>query len=237
MQSGNAASNLPPLPPDLANDFASFQSSLLERGDVAALAERALDGFREYGRLLYERAASLSLISKGDRPQIYTRHILDSLNPVSLFPEPPRSAWDIGSGGGLPGIPLAIAWASSNVTLLEARERKAGFLEQAVRVLRLGNVRVVCARLDEVQPPSAAAAADAAAGADAVFVRALGGLGEILAQSSRLVSGGAAWIYFLGDRRLEEVLSPDERRRWSAEIATGAFGGRLLRGRFPGPSS
>lgn len=233
MQSGNAASNLPPLPPDLANDFARFRSSLLnsERGVVAAFTESAIDGFREYGRLLYERAASLSLISKGDRSQIYTRHILDSLNPVTLFPEPPRFAWDIGSGGGLPGIPLGIAWPSSKVTLLESRERKVGFMEQAVRSLRLGNVRVVCARLEDVLPAMPEEAAEA------VFVRALADLGEILAQCSRLVSGGATWVYFLGDRRPEEVLSLDERRLWSAEVVGGAFGGRLLRGRFPHPSA
>jgi 16S rRNA (guanine(527)-N(7))-methyltransferase RsmG len=234
MQSGNAASNPPPLPPELAKDFARFRSSLLnrggERGDVAAFAESSIDGFREYGRLLFERAASLSLISKGDRTQIFARHILDSLNPVSLFPEPPGSAWDIGSGGGLPGIPLAIAWPSSKVTLLESRERKAGFLEQAVRGLRLGNVRVVCARLEDVQ------AAKREEASEAVFIRALGHLGEILIQCSRLVAGGATWVYFLGDRGAEEVLSADERRFWDAEVAIGAFGGRLLRGRFPDPS-
>ena len=232
MQSGNDAQKLPPLPPDLAKDFERFRRTLLERDGVLPISpsvlESAIDRFREYGRLLHQRAASLSLVSKGDRHQIYTRHVLDSLNPIATFPEPPESAWDIGSGGGVPGIPLAIVWPGTRVTLLESRERKAGFLEQAVRSLRLSNVRVVCARLEDLRPAAAAERGQA------VLIRALGGLGEILARSSRLAGEQASWVYFLGDRAPEAVLSPDEQRLWGAAVASGTFGGRLLRGRFGG---
>jgi 16S rRNA (guanine527-N7)-methyltransferase len=232
MQNGNDAQKLPQLPPDLANDFERFRAALLERADVLPIAppvlESAIDRFREYGRLLYERAASLSLISKGDRPQIYTRHILDSLNPLAVFPEPPGSAWDIGSGGGLPGIPLAIVWPGTRVTLLDSRDRKAGFLEQAVRSLRLSNARVVCSRLEDLQPAAAAERGRV------ILVRALGGLAEILGRSARLAGEHASWVYFLGDRTADDVLDPEEQRLWGAEVASGTFGGRLLRGRFGG---
>src|SRR6185295_10152641 len=232
MQSGNDAQKPPPLPPDLAKDFDRFRAALLERDGILPISppvlESAIDRFREYGRLLYERAASLSLVSKGDRQQIYTRHVLDSLNPIALFREAPESAWDIGSGGGLPGIPLAIAWPGTRVTLLESRERKAGFLEQAVRVVGLSNVRVVCARLEDLQPVAGAERGQA------VLIRALGDLGEILRRSSRLAGEPATWVYFLGDRTSEDVLGPEERQLWGAEVASGTFGGRLLRGRFGG---
>jgi 16S rRNA (guanine527-N7)-methyltransferase len=225
MQSGNDAANPPRLPADLEEDYAQFRSRLLERSIVS---ESAIASLREYGLLLYERAASLSLISKGDRSQIFTRHVLDSLNALALFPEPPRSAWDVGSGGGLPGIPLAIAWPETRVVLLESRERKAGFLEQAVRALRLANAQVVCGRLEEIAPPPEAERAEA------VFVRALGNLGDLLTDSSRLAIAGASWVYFLGDREPDQVLGSDERRLWQAEVESGSFGGRLLRGRFRG---
>ncbi len=232
MPSGSDAQKPPPLPPDLAKDFDRLRAALLERNGVLPISpsvlESAIDRFREYGRLLYERAASLSLVSKGDRQQIYTRHVLDSLNPIAIFPEPPQSAWDIGSGGGLPGIPLAIVWPSTRVTLLESRERKAGFLEQAVRSLQLSNVRVVCARLEDL--PAVAASESG----QAVLIRALGGLGGILARSSRLAGEQASWVYFLGDRTPDDVLGPEEQRLWRAEVASGTFGGRLLRGRFGG---
>lgn len=232
MQSGNDAQKPPPLPPDLAADFDRFRAALLEREGVLPISpsilEGATDRFREYGRLLYERAASLSLVSKGDRRQIYTRHVLDSLNPIATFPEPPPSAWDIGSGGGLPGIPLAIVWPETRVTLLESRERKVGFLEQTVRTLQLSNVRVAWARLEDLQPVAGAERGQA------VLIRALGDLGGILARSSRLAGERASWVYFLGDRTPDEVLGPEEQRLWGAEVAAGTFGGRLLRGLFGG---
>jgi 16S rRNA (guanine527-N7)-methyltransferase len=200
--------------------------------------ESALDRFLEYGRLLYDKAAGLAIISKGDRPQVFTRHILDSLNPVSLFEAPPVSALDIGSGGGLPGIPLAIAWPGTRVILLESRERKAGFLEQAARALRLSNVMVVCARLEELRLPSGERAG-------AVFIRALGDLPHVLSEASRFAEEGAPWIYFLGERAPREALgtaaaasgaSAAEVVTPAPEVVTGAFGGRLLKGRFRGTS-
>src|SRR5512142_1056831 len=153
----NESAGAPPrdLPPELNPDFERFREAL---GQAAVGAGSGLDPvhdptalrlWREYGRLVYQRAADLALIGKGDRVHVYTRHVLDSLNALTVFPTPPRLALDIGSGAGLPGIPLAIAWPASQLVLLESRERKAGFLEQAVRALGLRNVRVVCARLED----------------------------------------------------------------------------------------
>ena len=185
----------------------------------------ALRLWREYGRLLYQKAADLALIGKGDRVHVYTRHVLDSLNALTAFPTPPHSALDIGSGAGLPGIPLAIAWPTSHVVLLESRERKAGFLEQVVRALGLRNVRIVCARLE------AYGRSWTSGPYDAVFIRALGDLASTLEHASKGATAGAGWVYFLGSRSPEEALG---RESASAEVVTGAFGGRLLAGKFPG---
>src|SRR5258708_174311 len=90
MQRGHDAQKPPPLPRDLAQDFERFRRTLLERDGVFPIPpsalESAIDRFREYGRLLYERAASLALFKKAAPPQIYTRHVLDSLNPIATFP-------------------------------------------------------------------------------------------------------------------------------------------------------
>ncbi len=218
---------LPPLPADLAADFDAFRLALDTTPALSALAARpsVLDSWREYGRLLHDRAADLALIAKGDRAQVFTRHILDSLNPLSAFDAPPESALDVGSGGGLPGIPIAIAWPETRVVLLESRERKAGFLEQAVRLLGLRNVRVVCARLEDygagwsVEPVTL------------VVVRALGELAEVLQRAEPACAAGAGWVYFLGSRPAGDVLR-DGAHAAGAEVVTGAFGGRLLVGRF-----
>jgi 16S rRNA (guanine527-N7)-methyltransferase len=221
------------LPPELNPDFERFRAMLgpapaPSRGSEPTrdLDPAALRLWGEYGRLLHEKTAGLALIAKGDRAHLYTRHVLDSLNALTAFPTPPRSALDIGSGAGLPGIPLAIAWPDSKVVLLESRERKAGFLEHAIRTLGLRNARVVCARLEEYGRSWTSRPFDA------IFVRALGDLAWTLEHASRAAAPGARWVYFLGSRSPEEALGEQSA---SAEVVTGAFGGRLLTGQFPSP--
>lgn len=176
---------------------------------------------------MHDSSASLALISDGDRPSVYTRHVLDSLSPLSLFERPPASALDIGSGAGFPGIPLAIAWPTTTVVLLESREKKAGFLERAVRELGLKNVRVVCARLEDE-------GGDWRVGpTESVFVRAVGDLPHVLHHAARRATPDATWVYFLGaatdETALVSALAP---LGITARVEPGAFGGRLLTGGF-----
>lgn len=220
-----------PLPAELIPDFERFRAALGARaaggGACGVLAgPSVLDGWREYGRLLHAKSASLALVAKGDRNEIFTRHVQDSLNPVSLLDRPPASVLDIGSGGGLPGIPLAIAWPGTDVVLLESRERKAGFLEQTVRALELRRVEVICARLEDVASRWTRDPVECA------FVRAVGDLPRILSLASAVCRPGGRWIYFLGSRDANEALSPES--GFQPEVAVGAFGGRLLVGSFPG---
>jgi len=228
MRNESAGGNQAQLPSELIPDFERFRAAVL--AGSAGLpgrgldSEQALDAWRDYGRMLYERSSSLALIAKGDRQELFTRHVLDSLNPFSLFRAPPGVILDIGSGGGLPGIPLGIAWPETKVVLLESREKKAGFLEQAVRSLGLRNVRVLCARLEEIGRSWREDKVDA------VLVRAVGGLGEVLGHALGVTGPGAQWVYFLGSRSAEAALP--ETAGFHARVVTGAFGGRLLSGAF-----
>ncbi|HXF59777.1 MAG TPA: RsmG family class I SAM-dependent methyltransferase, partial [Candidatus Saccharimonadales bacterium] len=137
------------LPRDLEPDFGEFKQRLSERVASGALTADAVQLLARFGQLVYTQVAQLSLVARGDRTVLYTRHILDSLNPIDLQTPPPASALDIGSGGGFPGIPLAIVWPGTRVTILESKEKKAGFLERAVRELGIRNVAVACGRLEE----------------------------------------------------------------------------------------
>ena len=220
-----------PLPAELIPDFERFRSALRAVSREAAWAgvfgdSRAEAGWREYGRLLHERSAALALIAKGDRGEVFTRHILDSLNPVALFDAPPASLLDVGSGGGLPGIPLAIAWPDTRAVLLESREKKAGVLESASRRLGLRHVRVACTRLEELESQWREERVEA------VFVRAVGDLERVLGMAAAVARPGARWVYFLGARSGEEALPPGS--AFDARVAEGVFGGRLLTGVFPG---
>ncbi len=229
MANGNAGAQVSlQLPRDLEPDFAEFKSRIAERmasGDFSAAAVQLLARF---GQLVYTQVAQLSLVARGDRTVLYTRHILDSLNPIDVQSPPPLSALDIGSGGGFPGIPLAIVWPTTRFTILESREKKAGFLERAVRELGIRNVTVACGRLEEYGRSWTAEPHRS------VYVRALGELPEVLRSAERVAVPGAEWVYFLGaDSAPEDVLAPLGPSRGWATTLTGAFGGRLLRGYFP----
>lgn len=91
-----------------------------------------------YADLVAAWAPNLDLISPRDLPRFRERHIADSLRALPLVDRlPPGPAIDVGSGAGLPGIPLAIADPGRHWRLLEPRARRAAFLEEAVRELEL----------------------------------------------------------------------------------------------------
>lgn len=77
-------------------------------------------------------------------------HLLDSLSVLAHVTG--DSMLDVGSGAGLPGIPIAVSRPKTRVTLLDAREKKAAFLRQAVIELGLGNAEVICARVEHYAP-------------------------------------------------------------------------------------
>ena len=229
MSNGNVGASVSlQLPRDLEPDFAEFKRRLSDRVASGTLSPEAVQLLARFGHLVYTQVAQLSLVARGDRTVLYTRHILDSLNPMDIQSPPPASALDIGSGGGFPGIPLAIVWPGTRVTILESREKKAGFLERAVRELGIRNVTVACGRLEEYGRSWTAEPHRS------VYIRALGDLPEVLRSAERVAVPSAEWIYFLGAGTPTDQLlaSLGPAAEWT-ESLTGAFGGRLLRGYFP----
>jgi 16S rRNA (guanine(527)-N(7))-methyltransferase RsmG len=223
MRSASAGSEEPKLPRDLEQDHHEFANRIREWLESCERGIDALTLFTRLGLKVYEHAARTSLIARGDRRHIFTRHVLDSLNPISLFDTPPASILDVGSGGGFPGIPLAIAWPRTSVTLLESRDRKAGFLEMAVRDLGLKNVKVVCDRLERFRPASGAERPRA------TFIRAVGGLAGLVRTLEPISQRDGRWVYYLGaDTPLEPLVQ--ELEGANPREAQGLFGGRLLWG-------
>jgi 16S rRNA (guanine527-N7)-methyltransferase len=115
----------------------------------AATAER-LDA---YERLLLEKALPLGMIGRADRQQLRERHVVDSLRAVPLLGPAPMEVVDLGSGAGLPGIPLAIARPDLSVCLTELRRRRVAFIELAVDDLQLRNVRVFAGKAEDLAGP------------------------------------------------------------------------------------
>ncbi len=114
-----------------------------------------------YEDLLRERAAALGMIAKGDLGRLRERHILDSLRAVPALPEGASEIVDLGSGAGLPGIPVAIARPEIHVILAESRRQRIAFLELAAAELGLGNVSVHAGRAETAPSPAGACLARA----------------------------------------------------------------------------
>ena len=112
------------------------------------LDDGRLDSLLRYARLLasYEKA---NVIGTRDLDRILLDHVLDSLSCFLHEPlwEAGRLA-DVGSGGGLPGIPISIVRPELQITLIESTEKKAGFLRHAAEQLALGSVEVINARVE-----------------------------------------------------------------------------------------
>lgn len=114
------------------------------------LNDERLDRLLRYARLLasYEKA---NVIGTRDPDRIVLDHVLDSLSCFLYEPlkEAGRVA-DVGSGGGLPGVPISIVGQGLRTTLIESTGKKARFLEYAAEDLALANVEVANARVEEV---------------------------------------------------------------------------------------
>src|SRR5438093_8879237 len=87
------------------------------------------EALEAYEGLLSERALPLGMISPGDRDHLRERHLIDSLRAARLLGSPEGDVADLGSGAGLPGLPLAIVRPDLRFRLIDVRQRRAAFLE------------------------------------------------------------------------------------------------------------
>ena len=127
---------------------AALQRGLDELG--LALPEGAQEKFLAYLELLTKWNKTYNLTAIREPDKMISHHLLDSL---AVLPHLPTGLLaDIGSGGGLPGIPLAIAQPTRRVTLNDANHKKAAFLQQAVIELKLTNAQVHVGRVQAWRP-------------------------------------------------------------------------------------
>jgi len=105
-----------------------------------------------YLRLLNKWNKAYNLTAVRDPAEMVSRHLLDSLS-VAPHVEQGGSRWlDVGSGGGMPGIPLAILFPERSFTLLDSNGKKTRFLTQVKLELKLANLEVVHSRVEEFRP-------------------------------------------------------------------------------------
>lgn len=140
-----------------------------------------------YEELLLSRAIPRGMIAASDREHLRTRHILDSLRAVPHVPPKAERIVDLGSGAGLPGLPVAVARPDQEVTLAESRQARAAFLELTVERLGLSNVRVFPRPAEELP-----------AGFDVCLARGFGDARYAWAVARALLHPTGTLIYWAG---------------------------------------
>lgn len=155
-----------------------------------------------YLALLYKWNRTYSLTALREEDEAVGQHLLDSLAILPWVPA--GTLLDVGSGGGTPGIPLAIVRPALAVTLLDSNSKKAAFLRQAAIELELPNVAVHGGRVEQYHP---------AGGFAAVASRAFADLAQFTALSRHLLAPGGVWLAMKGTRPQAEIdaLPPDVR--------------------------
>jgi 16S rRNA (guanine527-N7)-methyltransferase len=190
-----AVAQIPPPPEAAAKIF----------GGRIGVAER-------YAELLADRGVEWGLLGPREVERLWDRHLLNCGAVAELF-QPGERVADIGSGAGLPGLPLAIAKPGVRVVLVESLLRRAEFLRTVVADLEL-DVEVVRGRAED------AAVREAVGECDAVVSRAVASLDKLARWSLPLLRPGGRMVAIKGERAYDEVL--EHRRVMSRLGATDA---------------
>ncbi|MDD3604741.1 MAG: 16S rRNA (guanine(527)-N(7))-methyltransferase RsmG [Kiritimatiellae bacterium] len=154
---------------------------------------------RHYLDLMLETNRQFNLTSVRDPNEAWVRHVFDSLLLLSHL-KGAKSCIDIGSGAGLPGIPLAIMRPDLRVTLLEATRKKADFLIRTAETLELSNINVLCDRAENAgHDPAHRGRYDAA------VVRAVGSIAELAELAIPLLGENGVLLAMKGSGAPDEV--------------------------------
>jgi 16S rRNA (guanine527-N7)-methyltransferase len=175
--------------------YARLRAGTAELGlaPSAEACERLLD----YVELLVRWNATYNLTAVRDPVEMIGRHLLDSL-AVAPYVRGDTLA-DLGSGAGLPGIPLAILEPARQHVLIDSNGKKTRFLREAVRTLALDNVRVEQARVEDVRGQF-----------DCITARAFATLTDMLALGGHLLAPNGLWLALKGQLHADEITAvPD----------------------------
>ncbi len=158
------------------------------------LDDAAVEKFVAFVRLLEKWNRVTNLTAVRDPLEMVTRHILDCLAVIPFLTR--GSLLDVGTGAGLPGVPVAIASPGLDVILLDANAKKLRFVRQAMAELGLNNVQVVQTRMQEYQPGRSF---------DMVISRAVASLDELYQQTVHLLRPGGRMLFMKGTVPEQEI--------------------------------
>jgi len=171
------------------------QQAQLEQGIAAlglSLPVEAVPRLLDYLALLERWNAAYNLTAIRDPAQMVSRHLLDSLAILPYVQG--ETLADLGTGPGLPGIPLAIAAPGRQILLVDSNGKKVRFLREAIRALKLEGVRALQSRVEDVEGQF-----------DCVTARAFASLDDMLTWGGHLLALGGVWLAMKGKTPEEEL--------------------------------
>ena len=195
----------------------------LKRGLIEirlTLEEDIQRGLLDYIALIEKWNSAYNLTAIREPEKMVSHHLLDSLAVAPHLHA--KRLLDVGSGAGLPGIPLALARPKMHVTVLDSNHKKAAFLTQAVIELKLSNADVCNERVESWQTQNKF---------DAIISRAFSDMGEFVRIARHLLAPGGVFVAMKGLHPYEEIekLPPDCKVRQVFPLAIpGVEGARHL---------
>jgi 16S rRNA (guanine527-N7)-methyltransferase len=166
------------------------------------LSDAQVDRLLDYLALLQKWNKVYNLTAVRDPAEMLTQHLLDSLAAIAPLLRHtegrPIRLLDVGSGGGLPGVVIAIACPEIDVSCVDTVAKKAAFIQQAAATLRLPNLHGVHARVESLK-------AEEGAGFDVVCSRAFASLVDFTSWSREALNPGAVWMAMKGKHPVEEL--------------------------------
>ncbi|WP_336652489.1 MULTISPECIES: 16S rRNA (guanine(527)-N(7))-methyltransferase RsmG [unclassified Leucobacter] len=192
----------------------------VEPSAAAEIAGDRIEVLREFARDLGERGEELGLIGPLEPPRLWTRHLLNSAILAPLITAGAKVA-DIGTGGGMPGLVLAIVRPEAEFRLIEPMERRCNWLNEQIERLQLDNVEVLRGRAEEYH---------GAFEVDQVTARAVTALRKLVPLTAPLLRDGGEMLFLKGTSVQGEIDAAEKvlRKHRVREISVEELGAGQL---------
>lgn len=188
-------------------ETARFLGALLDEAGLTELTPEESSSFATYLDLILRWNARTNLTAVRDREGILRRHFVECIACARALPTGVTSVLDFGSGAGFPGIPIAVCRPELEVTLAEAQNKKAAFLNEVIRTLEL-RAKVFCGRAESMDLTF-----------DCVTLRAVDDMTTAVRASVKLLRPNGHLVVMTTEGSRDQVRSAaDSCVRWSAEV-------------------